>query len=99
MRKLGQHPPLGKEHNMWLTEKLWMPRQEGTPAWVLSPILNIPDGPSGVVHNPGTGLPSEYDDAFFVCIEARDAKFSQEGTRALLEKLGAKNVELVEDEI
>ncbi len=62
-----QHPPLGKERNMWLTEKLWMPRQADTPAWVLSPILNIPDGPSGVVHNPGTGLPAEYDDAFFVC--------------------------------
>jgi quinoprotein glucose dehydrogenase len=62
-----QHPPLGKERNMWLTEKLWMPRQDGTPAWVLSPIMNIPDGPSGVAHNPGTGLPAEYDDAFFVC--------------------------------
>ncbi len=62
-----QHPPLGKERNMWLTEKLWMPREEGTPAWVLSPILNIPDGPSGVVHYPGTGLPAEYDDSFFVC--------------------------------
>ncbi len=62
-----QHPPLGKERNMWLTENLWKPRQADTPAWVLSPILNIPDGPSGVVHNPGTGLPAEYDDAFFVC--------------------------------
>ncbi len=62
-----QHPPLGKERNMWLTEKLWMPREKGTPAWVLSPVMNIPDGPSGVVHNPGTGLPAEYDDAFFVC--------------------------------
>jgi quinoprotein glucose dehydrogenase len=62
-----QHPPLGKERNMWLTEKLWMPREADTPAWVSSPILNIPDGPSGVVHNPGTGLPAEYDDAFFVC--------------------------------
>jgi quinoprotein glucose dehydrogenase len=62
-----QHPPLGKERNMWLTEKLWKPREADTPAWVLSPILNIPDGPSGVVHNPGTGLPAEYDDAFFVC--------------------------------
>ena len=39
------------------------------------------------------------DDTFFVSIEARDAKFSQEGTKALLEKLGAKNIELVEDEI
>jgi quinoprotein glucose dehydrogenase len=62
-----QHPPLGKERNMWLTEKLWKPREADTPAWVLSPILNIPDGPSGVVHNPGTGLPAEYDGAFFVC--------------------------------
>lgn len=62
-----QHPPLGKERNPWLTDKLWKPREADTPAWVLSPIMNIPDGPSGVVHNPGTGLPAEYDGAFFVC--------------------------------
>ncbi len=62
-----QHPPLGKVNNMWLTEHLWEPRMAETPAWVLSPIMNIPDGPSGVVHNPGTGLPAEYDDSFLVC--------------------------------
>ena len=39
------------------------------------------------------------DDGFFVCIEARDAKFAQEGTREFLEKIGAKNIELVEDDI
>ena len=39
------------------------------------------------------------DDGFFVCIEARDPKFRQEETRALLEKAGGKNIELVEDEI
>jgi hypothetical protein len=39
------------------------------------------------------------DDGFFVCIEARDPKFSQEGTKAFLEKIGGKNIELVEDEI
>ncbi len=39
------------------------------------------------------------DDGFFICIEARDPKFSQEGTKSLLEKSGGKNVELVEDEI
>ena len=39
------------------------------------------------------------DDGFFVCIEARDPKFTQEGTKALLEQAGGKNIELVEDEI
>jgi quinoprotein glucose dehydrogenase len=62
-----QHPPLGKENNMWLTEKMWKPRSEDSPAYILAPILNIPDGPSGVVHYPGTGLPAEFKGAFFVC--------------------------------
>ena len=64
-----QHPPLGKDHNMWLTEHMWEPRDpaKSQPAYILSPILNIPDGPSGLVHNPGTGLPPEYENAFLVC--------------------------------
>lgn len=44
-------------------------------------------------------FPKFSDDGFFVCIEARDPKFSQEGTKSLLEKAGGKNIELVEDEI
>jgi hypothetical protein len=39
------------------------------------------------------------DDGFFVSIEARDPKFSQEATKALLEQIGAKHIELVEDDI
>jgi hypothetical protein len=39
------------------------------------------------------------DDGFFVCIEARDAKFTREGTKSFLEGLGGKNIELIEDEI
>ena len=39
------------------------------------------------------------DDGLFVCIEARDPKFSQEGTKSFLESIGAKNIELVEDDI
>ncbi len=39
------------------------------------------------------------DDGFFVCIEARDPKFSQEETKSLLEKAGGKNIELVQDEL
>jgi hypothetical protein len=39
------------------------------------------------------------DDAFFICIEARDPKFSMEKTRAFLQEVGGANIELVEDEI
>lgn len=40
---------------------------------------------------------SSSDDKFFVCIEAADAKFEPDRTRALLEKAGATSIELVEE--
>lgn len=39
------------------------------------------------------------DDGFFIAIEARDAKFSAEGTKALLEEAGGTNLELVEEPV
>lgn len=38
------------------------------------------------------------DDGFFIAIEARDPKFSPDGTKALLEDIGGRNIELVEEE-
>lgn len=38
------------------------------------------------------------DDKFFIAIEARDAKFSAEGTKTLLKEIGGDNIELVEDD-
>lgn len=38
------------------------------------------------------------DDGFFIAIEARDPKFNPEGTKALLEEIGGKSIELVEEE-
>jgi len=38
------------------------------------------------------------DDKFFIAIEARDAKFSAEATKALLDEIGGDNIELVEDD-
>jgi len=38
------------------------------------------------------------DDAFFIAIEARDPKFSAEGTSAFLTDIGGSNLELVEDD-
>ncbi len=99
-----QHPPLGKEHDMWLTENMWEPRKANTPAYILSPIMNIPDGPSGVAHYPGTGLPSQYEDAFFVCgfkgSSARSAiswwKVKEEGANFSVEKSPAAFVDNVQ---
>ena len=39
------------------------------------------------------------DDAFFLCIEARDPKFSREKTREMLTEIGGYNIELVEEEV
>lgn len=62
-----QHNPLGKARNPWLADKLWQPHFDGQAAYILPPIANIPDGPSGLAYYPGTGLPTKYDDHFFLC--------------------------------
>lgn len=38
------------------------------------------------------------DDGFFLAIEAHDPRFSESGTRELLEQAGAKNITLLRDE-
>ena len=38
------------------------------------------------------------DDGFFIAIEARDPKFSAEGTKGFLGEIGGGNIELVEDD-
>jgi quinoprotein glucose dehydrogenase len=47
-------------------EKIWEPQNDSQPASIVPPVANITDGPSGLVHYPGTGLPKTYDGAFFV---------------------------------
>ena len=62
-----QYHPIGRKHNPWLAEKLWLPEFEGQSASVLPPIANLPDGPAGLVYNPGTGLNDQYAEHFFLC--------------------------------
>ncbi len=47
-------------------EKIWYPQNSEQPASIVPPLANIADGPSGLVHYPGTGLPTKYDGAFFL---------------------------------
>ncbi len=51
----------------WNREKLWHPYHEGQAAYIVPPLANIADGPSGLAYYPGTGLASSYHDTFFLC--------------------------------
>lgn len=50
----------------WNEEKLWHPRHDGQPAYIIPPIQNFADGPSGLVYNPGVGFPPSMDRSFFL---------------------------------
>ena len=47
-------------------ERLWYPPFEGQAAYIVPPVANIADGPSGVAYFPGTGLSAKYKDHFFL---------------------------------
>ena len=60
-----QHPLIDKD-SPWLADKLWQPRTKDTAAYILSPICNIEDGPSGLTYYPGTGLNDSYRGSLFI---------------------------------
>ncbi|HBE67613.1 MAG TPA: glucose dehydrogenase [Planctomycetaceae bacterium] len=47
-------------------EKIWHPFHSETPAYIVPPIENISDGPSGLTCYPGTGLTGDYANCFFL---------------------------------
>ncbi|MFK7778918.1 MAG: HEAT repeat domain-containing protein [Gimesia sp.] len=47
-------------------EKIWHPAHDGQPAYMVPPIINLADGPSGLVHYPGVGLSDRYKGHFFL---------------------------------
>jgi len=50
----------------WNTEKLWHPAWDGQAAYIVPPLLNLADGPSGLCYYPGTGLTDRYAGHFFL---------------------------------
>ena len=56
----------------WNREHTWHPYREDAattavqPASTIPPIVNVADGPSGLVYYPGTGLPERYKGHFFL---------------------------------
>ncbi|HWY76030.1 MAG TPA: HEAT repeat domain-containing protein, partial [Verrucomicrobiae bacterium] len=47
-------------------ERLWYPAFAGQAAYIVPPVANIADGPSGVAYFPGTGLPPAFKEHFFL---------------------------------
>jgi len=78
----------------WNAEKLWHPRHDGQAAYLFPPIANISDGPSGLTHDPGTGLPEAYRHHFFLA-DFRGAS-GNSGIRSFALKPKGASFELVD---
>jgi quinoprotein glucose dehydrogenase len=50
----------------WNAERLWDPEAAKQAAYLVPPLANISDGPSGLTYDPGTGLPARYRRHFFL---------------------------------
>jgi len=65
----------------WNAEKLWYPAPQNTGAFIVPPLMNLSDGPSGLTFDPGvTLMPSRYKDHFFLA-DFRGG-FAQSGIRS-----------------
>ncbi|MEM8526491.1 MAG: HEAT repeat domain-containing protein [Bacteroidota bacterium] len=58
--------PDNNDYKVWMDEGLHIPRWEEQAAYILPPIINYVNGPTGFVYNPGTALGEEWNDHFFV---------------------------------
>jgi len=80
----------------WNAEKLWHPRWDGQAAYFLPPIINLSDGPSGLAHDPGTGLPARYRDHFLLA-DFRGTS-TNSGIRSFANKPKGASFELVDSD-
>lgn len=58
--------PDNNTYKVWMDEKMYIPRWEGQPAYIVPPIANFVNGPTGMLYNPGTAFSKEWDKTFFI---------------------------------
>lgn len=81
----------------WNDEKLWHPYWKGQAAYIVPPLLNLSDGPSGFTYHPGTAsLPNKYRDHFFLADFRGDS--GQSGVRSFALKPKGASFEVVDQE-
>jgi quinoprotein glucose dehydrogenase len=81
----------------WNAERLWQPAPANTAAYLLPPLINVSDGPSGLAYDPGvTRLPDRYRRHFFLA-DFRGGS-GQSGVRSLALKPKGASFEVVDSE-
>ncbi len=79
----------------WNEEKLWYPHFDGQAAYIVPPIANLSDGPSGLTYDPGVSLlPDAYRRHFFL-VDFRGAS-GQSGIRSFALKPKGASFELID---
>ncbi len=58
--------PKNNGYKVWMDEKLFTPRWEGQAAYIVPPIKNFHNGPTGMAFNPGTALGKDWLNKFFL---------------------------------
>lgn len=58
--------PKNNGYKVWMDERLSVPRWEGQAAYIIPPIQNFHNGPTGMVYNPGTALGKDWLNKFFL---------------------------------
>ncbi len=79
----------------WNDEKLWHPQWKGQAAYLVPPLANLADGPSGFTYDPGVSqLPEAYRDHFFLA-DFRGAA-GQSGVRSFALKPRGASFEVID---
>jgi quinoprotein glucose dehydrogenase len=58
--------PKNNSYKVWMDERLYQPRWDGQAAYIIPPIQNFHNGPTGMAYNPGTALGSAWKNKFFL---------------------------------
>ncbi len=58
--------PKNNRYNVWMDEKLFVPRFDGQAAHIIPPIKNYHAGPTGMKYQPGTALGGRWHNHFFL---------------------------------
>jgi quinoprotein glucose dehydrogenase len=91
-----------KDRGPWNRERMWHPFRDDEktasvqPAYIVPPILNLADGPSGLTFDPGVGLPPDLAGKFFL-VDFRGSA-ANSGIRAFRVKPKGAGFEVVDSD-